>query len=633
MGDPASVETIVRAFRRSADLVIAVDVEGRVLASSREGELDLSRGLFEILAEREEVARAHDRAMKEGTGQVIEASAGDRCLRVSITPFDTQDGVVLVDTLTDITENKRAEERARRSESMMVDAQGLAHLGTWEWDIREAHAVWSTELYRIYGLSPERYTPTYEAYLQMVHPDDREYVKAATERVFVKHEPYSHDERIIRADGAIRYLHTWAFPIVGPDGRLERLVGVCQDITDRKTAELALERQNERLREEIAGREQVETKLRQAHKLEAIGRLAGGIAHDFNNLLCVILVRNSMVQARLERGSPLLEHVEEIATVARQSARLTQQLLAFSREQVSRDSVNDLAEIVATLTEMLRRTTHEDIAFNTRIDVEEDAFVKGDKSPLEQVVMNLVLNARDAMPSGGTLTLELFDAARLEQLPEELDASRRYVVLSVTDTGVGMAENVRQRAFDPYFTTKETGHGLGLSTVYGIVRQCGGTVQIESTLGKGSRIRVYLPRARRADDTTGTLAPKGDLRGSATLLLVEDEESLRRMLTRYLGDLGYEVIEATSADDALALLSSGKRPHLVVTDVVMPRISGLELVKRAREMVPSIRALYISGWSDASLVAELQRETNAFLQKPFLPEALALAVRAVLREG
>ncbi|MFO0617390.1 MAG: ATP-binding protein [Polyangiaceae bacterium] len=553
----------------------------------------------------------------------------------------TADDDVVAVVAMDITARKREEARLRQSEALLVDAQGVAHLGTWEWDVTEAHAVWSPELYRIYALTPETYTPSYEAYLEIVHPDDRAYVRAATERVFNEHEPYAHDERIRRPDGSIRYLHTWAFPILD-GGKLVRLVGVCQDITDRKLAEIALAeraeelaRTNERLRAEMEERERIERRLREAHKLEAIGRLAGGVAHDFNNLLSVVLGRAGLLERILKDDARTEKHVREIVQVARQAARLTQQLLVFSRENVVSRELLDVSTIVLESGQVLERLIGEDVTLT--FDVASGCVIEADRSQVEQVLMNLVMNARDAMTEGGTIEVQLtqrpreLDAGSRVPSTGEVDAARDYVVLTVRDEGTGMSEATLARIFDPFFTTKEQGHGLGLSTVYGIARQLGGTVQVKSAPGEGSTFSVFLPTAPLGTAHGAAIRAEGDLRGAATILVVEDQESVRNLVRIQLEDLGYRVLAAADAAQALEIAKDDAlRVDLLLTDVVLPRVDGRKLAEQLTPARPDMVVLYMSGWIEKPLLTELEHERAPILRKPFTHEELGRAVRRAL---
>jgi signal transduction histidine kinase/ActR/RegA family two-component response regulator len=577
----------------------------------------------------------HQRVAQSRESESFEAMAADRSVyRFTISPVVLDDGtVVLLDTAADVTAQKQREDTLRRTQALLVDTHGVAHLGTWEWDVTQPHATWSDELYRIYALTAETYTPSYEAYLTMVHPEDREAVRLATEAVFRDHTPYSHDERIIRPDGSTRYLHTWAYPVLGDDGKLVKLVGVCQDITDRKLAENALAERarelaltNERLREEMLERERIEARLRQTHKLEAIGRLAGGIAHDFNNLLGVIVGQSSHMQGKLAADDRLRENVTEIMGAGRLAARLVQQLLAFSRGTPPHREVLDLSRVVSDLTGFLQSAAGAGIELVVRLDA-PTPYISADRSQIEQVVINLAVNARDAMPDGGRLTVEIADMHDLEgtTLPEELDPETAYIVLAVSDTGIGMAESTIPRVFDPYFTTKEQGTGLGLSTVYGIAHQSGGAVVVESTEGKGTRVLVFFPRTP-ALAYPECASPRSETTRSLTILLVEDQVALRLTMRQQLLDLGHAVLDFGEPLDALAVVERGEHIDLLLTDIVMPRISGLELAERVREARPETKVLFVSGWAE-SMVPRLELPPGVqLLHKPFTSRELATAL-------
>jgi PAS domain S-box-containing protein len=630
------------AFRASPDVVALVRTTGEVLF--------VNRAIPGLDPEHLEAAKitdhfslpsdllAHHRHVAEAReSESFEAAATRSSVyRLTISPVVLDDGsIVLLDTAVDITAQKRLEDTLRRSEALLVDTHGVAHLGTWEWDITQPIATWSDELYRIYGLTPETYTPSYEAYLAMVHPEDRETVRRATEAVFRDHTPYSHDERIVRPDGSTRYLHTWAYPVLGDDGALLKLIGVCQDITDRKVAENALADRarelacaNERLREEMVERERAEVRLRQAHKLEAICRLAGGIAHDFNNLLGVIVGQSSHLQGKLAPSDPLRDHLAEITGAGRLAARLVQQLLAFSRGKLLQREVLDLSRVLTDVSGFLRSAVGDGVELVVRVD-DPAPYIAGDRSQIEQVIINLAVNAREAMPEGGRLTVEVFDARKLEgtTLPEGLDPDASFIVLSVSDTGVGMTESTVARVFDPYFTTKAEGTGLGLSTVYGIAHQSGGTVVVASTLGKGSRVLVFFPRARASEHPEGA-APGFAGARSLTILLVDDHAALRLSMRQQLLDLGYAVIDTGDPLDAVEIANRGEQIDLLLTDIVMPKMSGHELAEHVRAKSPATKVLFVSGWAD-SIVPRLElRPDVRLLSKPFTTSELATAIEA-----
>jgi nitrogen-specific signal transduction histidine kinase/ActR/RegA family two-component response regulator len=384
---------------------------------------------------------------------------------------------------------------------------------------------------------------------------------------------------------------------------------------------------------------QLETQFRQAQKMEAVGRLAGGVAHDFNNLLTAILGFSEFAMRKLPPDSAFLRtDLEEIRNAAKRAATLTRQLLIFSRQQVTQPQRVDVNDLLRDLDKMLRRFIGEDIEL-VFVPAQELEAVMIDPGQLEQVVVNLVVNARDAMPTGGTLIIETGTAILDEEyarLHPEVTTGR-YVMLTVSDTGTGMTEEVKSRLFEPFFTTKAAGKGtgLGLATCYGIVRQARGYIGVYSEPGQGTVFKVYLPCAEAA--APGQLPPveKGGTlpRGTETVLLVEDDLSVRGMAVRVLQTQGYTVLEATDGEDALRLVQeyTGGRIRLVVTDVVMPRMSGRELVERLVTVYPGLKVLYMSGYTDDAIIRHgVLEEGTPFLQKPFTVTDLARRVREVM---
>jgi PAS domain S-box-containing protein len=459
-----------------------------------------------------------------------------------------------------------------------------------------------------------------------------------------------------------RWLHTKKIPILDPRGEPKYLLGISEDITDRKAAErlvaemyddlekrvtertAALSRANEELRQQISDRERAESRLEdaqeqllQAQKMEAVGRLAGGVAHDFNNMLSVILSHTKLAMADLMPGHPLLEDLEQVNHAAERAAQITRQLLAYSRRQIMQPRTLDLNAVLRETEKMLRRLIGEDIDLN--VVLAPDLWTLHlDPGQIQQVLMNLVVNARDAMPKGGRLTLE---TANVTLDPDyALDhpgiAPGRHVMLAVTDTGVGMDGETQSRIFDPFFTTKggEHGTGLGLSTVYGIVKQSGGHVWVYSEMGMGSTFKVYFPESAGSGALRAVKPPAVQLTGKETVLLVEDEDLVRRAIRAILSRGGYRILEAGSGNAALDLLRGHEGPvDLLITDVVMPELSGRELALRVAELRPNIKVLYMSGYTDDTIVRHGVLEANmAFIQKPATPDELLRKVREVLGE-
>ncbi|MET0794381.1 MAG: ATP-binding protein, partial [Polyangiaceae bacterium] len=456
------------------------------------------------------------------------------------------------------------------------------------------------------------------------------------------------------------WLHTKKIPILGPDGNPSHLLGISLDITERKEAALALERAhaelemrveartrelseaNQRLQREMDERkgtqqalDRAQGQLRHAQKMEAVGRLAGGIAHDFNNLLSVILSYAGLLSDETYSEVSPAEGLSEITKASQRAAELTRQLLAFSRQQVLAPRVVDLSDVVRGMSPMLRRLIGEDIELYIEQAVDLGR-TRADAGQFEQVIMNLVVNARDAMPNGGELTIAInnstLDSAAASELGIEPGA---YVVLSVADNGVGMDEATRARVFEPFFTTKEHGKGtgLGLSTVFGIVEQSGGHVAVHSSPGSGARFDVYLARTD-APVSSGALPVRmtRPARGTETLLLVEDDQQVRLVACEILRADGYTVIDAPNAASALALCSnfSGKIA-LLVSDVILPGMNGKQLAEQLLARRPELRVLYVSGYTDHALDPGGGLPADAaFLQKPITPSSLLRVVREVL---
>jgi two-component system cell cycle sensor histidine kinase/response regulator CckA len=396
-----------------------------------------------------------------------------------------------------------------------------------------------------------------------------------------------------------------------------------RDITRRKRAEEALRRSEEQ--------------LQQASKLEAVGRLAGGVAHDFNNLLSVILGSSELLLDDLDANDPRRKYVEAITVASQRAASLTRQLLTFSRKQVSSPLVFDLNSIVRETGRMLPRVIGEHIEIGIVLPVEQ-APVRADPTQIQQILMNLATNARDAMPEGGKLTIEVasFEMKQGGGEPADL-VPGHYVTLTVSDTGAGMPPEIQSRAFDPFFTTKDVGRGtgLGLSTVYGIVKESGGSILLNSEHGEGTTFSIYLPKAKEEiiKRAAASRVPDESLRGSETVLLVEDQSELRSLTHKFLQGLGYKVLVAGLPGEALQIAQqfTGKI-DLLVTDVVMPGMNGRELARQLQLLYANMRVLCVSGFADQTLERDVLDANDAFLSKPFLLRELATKIRQLFGE-
>ena len=404
-------------------------------------------------------------------------------------------------------------------------------------------------------------------------------------------------------------------------------------VADR-TAELA--KANAQMEIELTERKQLEQQLLQSQKMEAVGRLAGGVAHDFNNLLTVIIGFSQLLLLDCPAGSAQRELLEEIARASEQAATLTRQLLAFSRQQLLEVRVLDMNTVVAEVGKMLDRLIGEDIDLVT-VQSKDLGRVKADPGQIEQVIMNLAVNARDAMPKGGKLTIEAANVELDEAFARDhlSLAPGPYIMLAMSDTGVGMDAKIQERIFEPFFTTKERGRGtgLGLSTVYGVVKQSGGSIWVYSEIGRGTTFKIYLPRV---DEVAKPAPPAFELEkrleGTETILLVEDAEAVRLLIRSTLKSKGYTVLETRHGNEALGILEQAGKPiDLVLTDVIMPGMSGRELAETVKKSHPDIRVLYMSGYTDDAVLRHgILEPGNHFIQKPFRPVDLIRKVREVL---
>ncbi len=452
---------------------------------------------------------------------------------------------------------------------------------------------------------------------EQVHPDDRPMVEEAAREAREGGVGRSIQYRMRHKDGNWRILDSGVSVVRGANGQVEKLLIVNRDITARK---------------------QLEDQFRQAQKMEAVGRLSGGVAHDFNNLLGVILGYAEFLQERLQPEDPLRASADEILKAGERAASLTRQLLAFSRQQVLDPKVIDLNGAVADAEKLLRRLIGEDVELRTSL-ARDLGRVKADLGQFEQVIMNLAVNARDAMPQGGKLTIStenfVMDQMFVRRYPYPVQPGP-YILLTVADTGVGMDSETKARAFEPFFTTKEKGKGtgLGLSTVYGVVKQSGGYIDIESAPGAGTAFKIYLPRVDQEIDTKrqSLAAPGRMAAGRETVLLVEDEDSLRKLTRATLEQGGYTVLEAK--DGAEALETSRRHAgsiDLLLTDIVMPGMGGHALAEELTRRRPEIRVVYMSGYTGQRVGSQGPIEPGSdFLPKPFTREVLTRKIRGAL---
>jgi len=461
-----------------------------------------------------------------------------------------------------------------------------------------------------------------EGWLRAFHADDLARVRDEWRRAVASGAPYSLEARLLKVDGTATTCLVRALSMRDAAGRITRWFGTCTDVQELKDTE-------ERLR-------RTEEQLQHAQKIEAIGRLAGGVAHDFNNLLCVILTYTSFMLDDVSEREPFFQEITEIQRAGQRAVALTRQLLSYSRRHPVQPQVVVPGQIVTEMQPMLHRLLGKDIDL-VLAATPPFGRVMADGAQLEQVVMNLAVNARDAMPRGGRLVVEVSSVVigAEESAQHGGAAAGGYVKLSVSDNGTGMDSATQAKIFDPFFTTKERGHGtgLGLSTVFGIVKQSGGHIAVTSQLGRGTRFDVYLPSTDRLVSGAAQAVPVESLRGTESVLLVEDDDQVRQALRLILERNGYDVIDARSCGEALLLAERTNRElHLLVTDVVMLHMSGPELAERLKRTRPAMRVLYLSGRAD-SAVEDRTAIEGAFFEKPVVPDSFLRGVREVLGRG
>jgi len=616
----------------SPTAIFLKDTQGRFLRVNRRFETWYGRRETEVVGKtsRDLFPQAYAQLYTEMDDQVL--ASGEICERECLVPFaDGRDRLVLVTKFpvrepdgrissigtinTDLSDRQQAQQRLRESEQRLSLAVQLSKLGHWIWDVASDRCLFcSLEHARLYGLSVERFTEqvaTRGQRFAMVHPEDCARVEAsfaalrAGERIELEY-------RVVTPQQAVRHVREIVEALAGPDGATVQEHGVTQDVTEQKLAE---------------------DRLYQAQKMEAVGQLTGGIAHDFNNLLAIIQGNAELLSEELESGKP---EVEEILDAVLRGAALTQRLLAYSRRQPLHPLPVHLGRLVIGMAPLLERTLGEAIEVRTRVP-DDLWIVTADGGQVESALLNLAINARDAMSAGGRLTVECrnqpLDAGFVARHPEASPGD--HVVLSVGDTGSGMSPEVLAHAFEPFFTTKEIGQGsgLGLSMVYGFARQSGGYAAIESEEGRGTTVRLFLPRSGAAMEESAGQAADGEVpRGrNEMVLLLEDNPAVRALDRRVLVGLGYRVLEAATARQAGSLMASGE-VDLLLSDVILPGgVSGPQFAEQARRRDPALKVVFMSGYpAESATAGGLLGPDQILLNKPFRRHDLACALRRAL---
>jgi PAS domain S-box-containing protein len=513
-------------------------------------------------------------------------------------------------------ERRQATQALARSEERLRRALDAARMGTWVWSVETNTLTWDENLRQLYGMAPGESMATYEQFIARVHPDDRTSVTASVQRVLQGSGGLDYEFRVVLPDGRVRWIANQGEVRRDEQGRPIYLAGVCTDVTERRATE---------------------EQLRQAQRMESVGRLAGGVAHEANNQMSVVLGAADFILNRSDVPEAVRVDVEFMQKAAERTAAITGQLLAFSRRQILKPEMLDLNTVISGWEPVLRRVMGADCGVTLRLSP-EIGLIRADPGQLQQVLLNLALNARDAMPRGGTITLETIPADLtgdyLRLKPGVSIGPGRYVVLAVSDTGHGMDKETLSHIFEPFFTTKGVGQGtgLGLSMVYGIVKQSEGYVWVYSEPGQGTTFKIYLPVRAGAVETPRAQPAHTPAERNQCVMVVEDDQMVRYMMKRALGEAGYQVLEAASAEEALeTMVRRNPEISLVLTDVVMPGRGGRELAETIEELRPGTPVLFTSGYTDGEIERRgLLRPDAAFLQKPFTPEALVRAVEKQL---
>lgn len=529
-----------------------------------------------------------------------------------------------VGVIREITERKKAEDMLRKSQKNLAEAQKIAHLGSWEWDIVTNYLECSDEVYRIFEITPEQFGATYEAFLNSVHPDDRVKVQKAVDEALYKKKPYSINHRIILPDKSEHIVHEQAHVFYDKTGEPICMVGTVQDITEQKQAE-----------EESR---KLENRLRQAQKLEAIGQIASGVAHDFNNILGGITGYSDLIKIRLKNSPEIAKYAEKIIMIATKAGELTKQLLTFARKAPMDIKPVDAHDSIKNIIEMLQHTVDRRIEVQSLLSA-KSSVIQADPSQIQNALLNLGINARDAMPNGGTLTFETEEVyLNLESFPDEhiRPAPGNYLRISIIDTGIGMDEEIKRRLFEPFFTTKERGKGtgLGLASIYGLIEQHNGYITIESEKGEGSTFNLYLPLVKKKESLKKDKNIKLSS-GKGSILIVDDEEIIRDSTSEILEDLGYLVSCCTNGEEAVEHYTKNHESiDVVILDINMPKLSGLECFRRLKQVNPNVVVIIATGYGSAKERTKIKDEgAKIFIEKPFRVQKLSDTLKTALQKG
>jgi PAS domain S-box-containing protein len=628
-----AVARLAAIVASSADAIIGKTLDGIVTSWNTAAERIFGYSSSEMVGQSiyrlipEELhGTERDLLARLGRGEPVAFSEAERIrkdgqriyIAVTVSPIRDAYGEVIgaSSIKRDVTERKQAADALARSQERLRLALRAARMGTWQWDVAKNTLSWDDDLHQLYGLEPGEQVTAYEHFLERVHQDDRARVAASIQRALDGGGGLDYEFRIVLPDGRVRWLADHGRVVRDQNGNPLYMTGVCLDSTERKL---------------------IEERLRQAQRMDSVGQLAGGIAHEANNMMSVVLGCADYVLQRTDLPGPVRDDVDQIWKAAKRTAGITQQLLAFSRRQVLQPQILDLNATVRDLEPILTRTLGETRGLRMHLSPGLGP-VQADPGQLEQVLLNLTLNARDAMRDQGRLTIETMNVVLDEAYAagKSVDSLRpgEYAALVVSDTGHGMDRVTLSRVFEPFFTTKGVGQGtgLGLSTVYGIVKQSGGFIWVYSEPGLGTTFKVYLPVVTASAGAVDIREPAPAARENETVLVAEDESMVRGIMARTLRDCGYTVLEAADGRAALEILEArAGQVNIIVADVVMPDLGGREMAAQLAERWPAVPVLFTSGYTGMDVVRRgLLDEGHEFLQKPLAPEALARKVREMV---
>lgn len=520
-----------------------------------------------------------------------------------------------IEIARDITERKHSEKELRESEERLAEAQRIAHIGSWEVDFKDNNVYWSDEVYSLYNQTPERFKPSIDKVKNLVHPDDKEhFVNIPVEAVENRREKIDYEFRIVNPDETVRYLRTIGNIMYESDGTPLKMTGTVQDVTELK---------------------KVQDQLISDQKMKAVGTLAGGIAHDFNNILATILGYASFLKTKVIEGDPFYEGIDAIEKSSLRASELTSQLLAYSRKGKLEIKVFNINSVIKNVYDIISKTFEKTVEIVLETD-DKIKNIEGDMSQMNQVVLNLAINAREAMPDGGRLTIRTF----MEEISEDIDKvdfvieSGIYTCAEFTDTGVGMDKYTLERIFEPYFSTRKEkgGTGLGMSVVYGIVKNHGGYIDIKSRPEEGTKTTVYIP-ASKTEEVEEEKEIYRAVGGKETILVIDDEDKVLLMIKDILGDAGYTVyIENTGEAGLVTLKKRLKSVDLVILDIAMPDMRCEDILKGVFEIDGDMKVLLASGYSDEDQHHELiKMGAGGFIGKPFLADRLLVKIREMLK--